>query len=273
MTDSKNAGKPIAVIPIVPGDFGRSEEEKERGRRLAETLGGEDPFAEDEEIILRRLTEMDSELLVKALREYEFDPFPDDLPEEVRKAVVGNLFEPHRFFCGIRLKSEEPNPYAGYVGISDLRDAVPEIEIVLLDGFRRRGIGTRAVRLLTEKTEEKAGIRIFRARVETENSACHAFMDSLGAEPKRAAPPFEGISEELLRDMEDGGPVSENAERLAAKFGVRPERLTVCVPEYEIDVRNFHMRKNGNAPRSLGETPSTRYNEDMKNPTRTSGSA
>lgn len=241
--DETDSGRPILISP---NELNFSSEDLARGIRLASRLDETKPFAEDEAVVLKRMTENDVELLKSALREYEFDPFPDALPKNLEDAIFENMFMPFRFICGIwEKRKDEPNAYAGYVGISDLRSEKPELEIVLLEDFRRKGIGTRAFRLLTGTAKERIGISKFVADVDPKNAPSHAFMDSIGAKPSRIVPPFDGISETLLNEIEtdEADDVTESMKRVAEKFGVEPKKTLTHDFEYEIDADELARKK------------------------------
>ena len=71
--------------------------------------------------------------------------------------------------------------YAGYISFAEYNCATPEIQIELEEGHRNKGVGYRAVSLLTSKIfEERQDIEYFLYRVRTENVASIKLIEKLG---------------------------------------------------------------------------------------------
>lgn len=225
-----------AVI-INPEDLKYGAEDRERGKALSKMLRRNETFAEDSEILLRVMTKKDAGLYLTALREYPYMPDPGCRGREFLQAFLADAFRDERFFCAAYEKRKMR--YVGYAGINDLRAPELELAVIILEKYRRKGYGTRIVRLLTERARELTGIEEFFALAETENRASHGFLESAGFVPYGLVPPFEGISDDLLSLLEetDGEEIDEDIERTAEKFGVEPKKLLSHVAKYRLDAR------------------------------------
>lgn len=98
--------------------------------------------------------------------------------QDAFQVVQGVLSRMHRQIRAFALFDEED--YIGYISLSDHGTPTPEIHIELCEEYRRRGIGSQALRLVIDEAFQNASVDFLIYRVHGENVASIALVEKCG---------------------------------------------------------------------------------------------
>lgn len=127
------------------------------------------------------------------------------------------------------------NEYVGYCGIKNTTHEQWEIAIEILNEWKHKGIGYKAISVMLDEIKNRLNVSEFRVRIDVKNYPSQKLFEKLGAEPN-------GISEfmlhgesDIIRCEEENIYMIDNRMlELAKKFNVEPRRLLSHVLEYKL---------------------------------------
>ncbi|MEH2944041.1 GNAT family N-acetyltransferase [Lachnospiraceae bacterium KK002] len=125
--------------------------------------------------------------------------------------------------------------YAGYCGIKNIMHEQWEIAIEILNKWKYKGIGYKAISVMSDEIKNWLNMLKFRVRIDVENYPGQRLFEKPGAEPN-------GISEFLLHEEADIRRCEEEnihlldkrMQQLAKQFNVEPRKLLSHVLEYKL---------------------------------------
>lgn len=187
-------------------------------------------IAVENNIILRKVQDSDKDIFIELQKENSI--FKSMLKEE---AYCDMLWNEHIEYKALMFSIVVDNKYVGYCGIKNTTHEQWEIAIEILEKWKCKGIGYKAISVMLDEIKNRLGISQFRVRIDAENYPSQKLFEKLGAEPN-------GISKFMLHKEEDirlceeenMHLIDERMQELAKKFNVEPRKLLSHVLEYKL---------------------------------------
>ena len=184
----------------------------------------------ENEIILQKVQDSDRDIFIELQKE-------NNIVESMMKeeAYRNMLWNEHIEYKALMFSVIVDNEYAGYCGIKNTTHEQWEIAIEILNKWKHKGIGYRAISVMLDEIKSRLNVSEFRARIDAENYPSQRLFEKLGAEPN-------GISEFLLHEEADLRRceeenihlLDERIQELAKQFNVEPRKLLSHVLEYKL---------------------------------------
>ena len=131
----------------------------------------------EEEFNERNGAKEEEELLMQIANLCSENEKNDEL-QDAFQVVQDILFRMHRSIRAFGLFDNEE--YVGHVLLSDHETPTPEIHVELDEAYRRRGIGSQALRLVIDEAFQNASVDFLIYRVHGENAASIALVEKCG---------------------------------------------------------------------------------------------
>lgn len=184
----------------------------------------------ENEIILRKVQDSDKDIFIELQKENNI--VKSMMKEEAYRNMLWNE---HIEYKAVMFSVIVDNEYAGYCGIKNTTHEQWEIAIEILNKWKHKGIGYRAISAMLDEIKNRLNVSEFRVRIEAENYPSQRLFEKLGAEPN-------GISEFLLHEEADIRRceeenihlLDERIQELAKQFNVEPRKLLSHVLEYKL---------------------------------------
>ena len=184
----------------------------------------------ENEIILRKVQDSDKHIFIELQKENNI--VKSMMKEEAYRNMLWNE---HIEYKALMFSVIVDNEYAGYCGIKNTTHEQWEIAIEILNKWKHKGIGYRAISVMLDEIKSRLNVSEFRARIDAENCPSQRLFEKLGAEPN-------GISEFLLHEEADIRRceeenihlLDERIQELAKQFNVEPRKLLSHVLEYKL---------------------------------------
>ncbi len=184
----------------------------------------------ENEIILRKVQDSDKDIFIELQKENNI--VKSMMKEEAYRNMLWNE---HIEYKALMFSVIVDNEYAGYCGIKNTTHEQWEIAIEILNKWKHKGIGYRAISVMLDAIKNRLNVSEFRVRIDAENYPSRRLFEKLGAEPN-------GISEFLLHEEADirrGEEenihlLDERIQKLAKQFNVEPRKLLSHVLEYKL---------------------------------------
>lgn len=184
----------------------------------------------ENEIILQKVQDSDRDIFIELQKE-------NNIVESMMKeeAYRNMLWNEHIEYKALMFSVIVDNEYAGYCGIKNTTHEQWEIAIEILNKWKHKGIGYRAISVMLDEIKNRLNVSEFRVRIDAENYPSQRLFEKLGAEPN-------GISEFLLHEEADIRRceeenihlLDERIQKLAKQFNVEPRKLLSHVLEYKL---------------------------------------
>ena len=184
----------------------------------------------ENEIILRKVQDSDKHIFIELQKENNI--VKSMMKEEAYRNMLWNE---HIEYNALMFSVIVDNEYAGYCGIKNTTHEQWEIAIEILNKWKHKGIGYRAISVMLDEIKNRLNVSEFRVRIDAENYPSQRLFEKLGAEPN-------GISEFLLHEEADIRRceeenihlLDERIQKLAKQFNVEPRKLLSHVLEYKL---------------------------------------
>ena len=184
----------------------------------------------ENEIILRKVQDSDKDIFIELQKENNI--VKSMMKEEAYRNMLWNE---HIEYKALMFSVIVDNEYAGYCGIKNTTHEQWEIAIEILNKWKHKGIGYRAISVMLDEIKNRLNVSEFRVRIDAENYPSQRLFEKLGAEPN-------GISEFLLHEEADIRRceeenihlLDERIQELAKQFNVEPRKLLSHVLEYKL---------------------------------------
>lgn len=184
----------------------------------------------ENEIILRKVQDSDKDIFIELQKENNI--VKSMMKEEAYRNMLWNE---HIEYKALMFSVIVDNEYAGYCGIKNTTHEQWEIAIEILNKWKHKGIGYRAISIMLDAIKNRLNVSEFRVRIDAENYPSQRLFEKLGAEPN-------GISEFLLHEEadicrceeENIHLLDERIQKLAKQFNVEPRKLLSHVLEYKL---------------------------------------
>lgn len=184
----------------------------------------------ENEIILRKVQDSDKHIFIELQKENNI--VKSMMKEEAYRNMLWNE---HIEYKALMFSVIVDNEYAGYCGIKNTTHEQWEIAIEILNKWKHKGIGYRAISIMLDAIKNRLNMSEFRVRIDAENYPSQRLFEKLGAEPN-------GISEFLLHEEADIRRceeenihlLDERIQELAKQFNVEPRKLLSHVLEYKL---------------------------------------
>lgn len=184
----------------------------------------------EDTIVLRKVQNSDKDMFIELQKENNI--VKSMLKEEAYRNM---LWKEHIEHKALMFSIEVDNEYVGYCGIKNTAQEQWEIAIEILNKWKQKGIGYKAIRVMLSEIKNRLNVSEFRVRIDAENYPSQKLFEKLGAEPN-------GISEFMLHGEEDIHRceeenihlIDERMQELAKKFSVEPRKLLSHVLEYKL---------------------------------------
>ena len=184
----------------------------------------------ENEIILRKVQDSDKHIFIELQKENNI--VKSMMKEEAYRNMLWNE---HIEYKALMFSVIVDNEYAGYCGIKNTTHEQWEIAIEILNKWKHKGIGYRAISIMLDAIKNRLNVSEFRVRIDAENYPSQRLFEKLGAEPN-------GISEFLLHEEADIRRceeenihlLDERIQKLAKQFNVEPRKLLSHVLEYKL---------------------------------------
>lgn len=184
----------------------------------------------ENEIILRKVQDSDKHIFIELQKENNI--VKSMMKEEAYRNMLWNE---HIEYKALMFSVIVDNEYAGYCGIKNTTHEQWEIAIEILNKWKHKGIGYRAISVMLDEIKNRLNVSEFRVRIDAENYPSQRLFEKLGAEPN-------GISEFLLHgeadirrcEEENIHLLDERIQKLAKQFNVEPRKLLSHVLEYKL---------------------------------------
>ena len=184
----------------------------------------------ENEIILRKVQDSDKHIFIELQKENNI--VKSMMKEEAYRNMLWNE---HIEYKALMFSVIVDNEYAGYCGIKNTTHEQWEIAIEILNKWKHKGIGYRAISIMLDEIKNRLNVSEFRVRIDAENYPSQRLFEKLGAEPN-------GISEFLLHEEADIRRceeenihlLDERIQKLAKQFNVEPRKLLSHVLEYKL---------------------------------------
>lgn len=184
----------------------------------------------ENEIILRKVQDSDKDIFIELQKENNI--VKSMMKEEAYRNMLWNE---HIEYKALMFSVIVDNEYAGYCGIKNTTHEQWEIAIEILNKWKHKGIGYRAISVMLDEIKNRLNVSEFRVRIDVENYPSQRLFEKLGAEPN-------GISEFLLHEEADIRRceeenihlLDERIQKLAKQFNVEPRKLLSHVLEYKL---------------------------------------
>ena len=184
----------------------------------------------ENEIILRKVQDSDKHIFIELQKENNI--VKSMMKEEAYRNMLWNE---HIEYKALMFSVIVDNEYAGYCGIKNTTHEQWEIAIEILNKWKHKGIGYRAISIMLDAIKNRLNVSEFRVRIDAENYPSQRLFEKLGAEPN-------GISEFLLHEEadicrceeENIHLLDERIQELAKQFNVEPRKLLSHVLEYKL---------------------------------------
>ena len=184
----------------------------------------------ENEIILRKVQDSDKHIFIELQKENNI--VKSMMKEEAYRNMLWNE---HIEYKALMFSVIVDNEYAGYCGIKNTTHEQWEIAIEILNKWKHKGIGYRAISIMLDEIKNRLDVSEFRVRIDAENYPSQRLFEKLGAEPN-------GISEFLLHEEADIRRceeenihlLDERIQELAKQFNVEPRKLLSHVLEYKL---------------------------------------
>lgn len=184
----------------------------------------------ENEIILRKVQDSDKHIFIELQKENNI--VKSMMKEEAYRNMLWNE---HIEYKALMFSIVVDNEYVGYCGIKNTTHEQWEIAIEILNKWKHKGIGYRAISVMLDEIKNRLNVSEFRVRIDAENYPSQRLFEKLGAEPN-------GISEFLLHEEADIRRceeenihlLDERIQKLAKQFNVEPRKLLSHVLEYKL---------------------------------------
>ena len=184
----------------------------------------------ENEIILRKVQDSDKDIFIELQKENNI--VKSMMKEEAYRNMLWNE---HIEYKALMFSVIVDNEYAGYCGIKNTTHEQWEIAIEILNKWKHKGIGYRAISVMLDEIKNRLNVSEFCVRIDAENYPSQRLFEKLGAEPN-------GISEFLLHEEADIRRceeenihlLDERIQELAKQFNVEPRKLLSHVLEYKL---------------------------------------
>lgn len=184
----------------------------------------------ENEIILRKVQDSDKDIFIELQKENNI--VKSMMKEEAYRNMLWNE---HIEYKALMFSIVVDNEYVGYCGIKNTTHEQWEIAIEILNKWKHKGIGYRAISVMLDEIKNRLNVSEFRVRIDAENYPSQRLFEKLGAEPN-------GISEFLLHEEADIRRceeenihlLDERIQKLAKQFNVEPRKLLSHVLEYKL---------------------------------------
>ena len=184
----------------------------------------------ENEIILRKVQDSDKHIFIELQKENNI--VKSMMKEEAYRNMLWNE---HIEYKALMFSIVVDNEYVGYCGIKNTTHEQWEIAIEILNKWKHKGIGYRAISIMLDAIKNRLNVSEFRVRIDAENYPSQRLFEKLGAEPN-------GISEFLLHEEADIRRceeenihlLDERIQELAKQFNVEPRKLLSHVLEYKL---------------------------------------
>ena len=184
----------------------------------------------ENEIILRKVQDSDKDIFIELQKENNI--VKSMMKEEAYRNMLWNE---HIEYKALMFSIVVDNEYVGYCGIKNTTHEQWEIAIEILNKWKHKGIGYRAISVMLDEIKNRLNVSEFRVRIDAENYPSQRLFEKLGAEPN-------GISEFLLHEEADIRRceeenihlLDERIQELAKQFNVEPRKLLSHVLEYKL---------------------------------------
>lgn len=184
----------------------------------------------ENEIILRKVQDSDKHIFIELQKENNI--VKSMMKEEAYRNMLWNE---HIEYKAVMFSVIVDNEYVGYCGIKNTTHEQWEIAIEILNKWKHKGIGYRAISVMLDEIKNRLNVSEFRVRIDAENYPSQRLFEKLGAEPN-------GISEFLLHEEADIRRceeenihlLDERIQKLAKQFNVEPRKLLSHVLEYKL---------------------------------------
>ena len=184
----------------------------------------------ENEIILRKVQDSDKDIFIELQKENNI--VKSMMKEEAYRNMLWNE---HIEYKALMFSIVVDNEYVGYCGIKNTTHEQWEIAIEILNKWKHKGIGYRAISIMLDEIKNRLNVSEFRVRIDAENYPSQRLFEKLGAEPN-------GISEFLLHEEADIRRceeenihlLDERIQELAKQFNVEPRKLLSHVLEYKL---------------------------------------
>lgn len=184
----------------------------------------------ENEIILRKVQDSDKDIFIELQKENNI--VKSMMKEEAYRNMLWNE---HIEYKALMFSIVVDNEYVGYCGIKNTTHEQWEIAIEILNKWKHKGIGYRAISIMLDAIKNRLNVSEFRVRIDAENYPSQRLFEKLGAEPN-------GISEFLLHEEadicrceeENIHLLDERIQELAKQFNVEPRKLLSHVLEYKL---------------------------------------
>ena len=184
----------------------------------------------ENEIILRKVQDSDKDIFIELQKENNI--VKSMMKEEAYRNMLWNE---HIEYKALMFSIVVDNEYVGYCGIKNTTHEQWEIAIEILNKWKHKGIGYRAISVMLDEIKNRLNVSEFRVRIDAENYPSQRLFEKLGAKPN-------GISEFLLHEEADIRRceeenihlLDERIQELAKQFNVEPRKLLSHVLEYKL---------------------------------------
>lgn len=182
------------------------------------------------EITLRKVQDSDKDIFIELQKENNI--VKSMMKEEAYRNMLWNE---HVEYKTLMFSIIVNNEYVGYCGIKNTTCEQWEIAIEILNKWKYKGIGYKAISVMLDEIKSRLNVSEFRVRIDSENYPSQRLFEKLGAEPN-------GISEFMLHEEADIHRceeenihlLDEKMQKLARKFNVEPRKLLSHVLEYKL---------------------------------------
>ena len=99
------------------------------------------------------------------------------------EAYRNMLWNEHIEYKALMFSVIVDNEYAGYCGIKNTAHEQWEIAIEILNKWKHKGIGYRAISVMLDEIKNRLNVSEFRVRIDAENYPSQRLFEKLGAEP------------------------------------------------------------------------------------------
>ena len=184
----------------------------------------------ENEIILRKVQDSDKHIFIELQKENNI--VKSMMKEEAYRNMLWNE---HIEYKALMFSVIVDNEYAGYCGIKNTTHEQWEIAIEILNKWKHKGIGYRAISVMLDEIKNRLNVSEFRVRIDAENYPSQRLFEKLGAVTN-------GVSEFLLHEEADIRRceeenihlLDERIQELAKQFNVEPRKLLSHVLEYKL---------------------------------------
>lgn len=164
--------------------------------------------------------------------------------EETKEDLWSEFLSNNSYVCSIY--DAPTGNYVGYCSIKELNASEWEIAIELLEEYRNKKYGTRALNLFMDRLTEITGNRFYKFLIDIDNEPSQKLARRLGAYPDGLAEfLIHGEKLEQFRE-ENKDMIDEHVIQLAEEFTSDPEDLIGMVLQFRIDQqRRKKCREHG----------------------------